>query len=606
MCGIIGYTGSEDVREVLLDALELLEYRGYDSAGIALRDEESGKTEVRKCAGRVSDLRAICASEKVVSQCGIGHTRWATHGGVNDCNAHPHQVGKVTLVHNGIIENYRELIADYDLADTLKSETDSEVVAALLNRFYEGKPEEAIKKTVSKLKGTFALVILFEDQKDVIYSTRNVSPIVATICKEGAMLASDLTALCRFTNRYFVVPEYHILKLSADKLTLTDFDGNEVLPKYLTVDWELNSAGKNGYPFYMEKEIMEQPEAIENTIRNRIVGGMPDFTADGVPDTLFTECEHICIVACGTAMHAGLVAQALIKSILHMHIEVQMASEFMYSDPVIDEKTLVIAVSQSGETIDTLEAVKYAKNRGAKCLAIINVKGSSIARESDYVLYTNAGPEIAVASTKAYTTQLAVFYLIVARMAHSRGVFDDAQTQSFVRELQRTPEVMKKVLERRRDIHVVAKKVLGAKDLFMIGRGLDYSILLEGSLKLKEVSYIHSEAYASGELKHGPIALITQDTPVVATVTQEKLMSKELSNIKEVKSRGADVVVFIKESIVGDLAKEYEIFTLPDMQDEFMVLPASVALQLLAYYVSSDKGFDVDKPRNLAKVVTVE
>ena len=606
MCGIIGYTGSEDVREVLLDALELLEYRGYDSAGIALRDEESGKTEVRKCAGRVSDLRAICASEKVVSQCGIGHTRWATHGGVNDCNAHPHQVGKVTLVHNGIIENYRELIADYDLADTLKSETDSEVVAALLNRFYEGNPEEAIKKTVSKLKGTFALVILFEDQKDVIYSTRNVSPIVATICKEGAMLASDLTALCRFTNRYFVVPEYHILKLSADKLTLTNFDGNEVLPKYLTVDWELNSAGKNGYPFYMEKEIMEQPEAIENTIRNRIVGGMPDFTADGVPDTLFTECEHICIVACGTAMHAGLVAQALVKSILHMHIEVQMASEFMYSDPVIDEKTLVIAVSQSGETIDTLEAMKYAKNRGAKCLAIINVKGSSIARESDYVLYTNAGPEIAVASTKAYTTQLAVFYLIVARMAHSRGVFDDAQTQSFVRELQRTPEVMKKVLERRRDIHVVAKKVLGAKDLFMIGRGLDYSILLEGSLKLKEVSYIHSEAYASGELKHGPIALITQDTPVVATVTQEKLMSKELSNIKEVKSRGADVVVFIKESIVGDLAKEYEIFTLPDMQDEFMVLPASVALQLLAYYVSSDKGFDVDKPRNLAKVVTVE
>ena len=606
MCGIIGYTGSEDVREVLLDALELLEYRGYDSAGIALRDEESGKTEVRKCAGRVSDLRAICMSEKVVSQCGIGHTRWATHGGVNDCNAHPHQVGKVTLVHNGIIENYRELIVDYDLADTLKSETDSEVVAALLNRFYEGKPEEAIKKTVSKLKGTFALVILFEDQKDVIYSTRNVSPIVATICKEGAMLASDLTALCRFTNRYFVVPEYHILKLSADKLTLTDFEGNEVLPRYLTVDWELNSAGKNGYPFYMEKEIMEQPEAIENTIRNRIVGGMPDFTADGVPDTLFTECEHICIVACGTAMHAGLVAQALVKSILHMHIEVQMASEFMYSDPVIDEKTLVIAVSQSGETIDTLEAVKYAKNRGAKCLAIINVKGSSIARESDYVLYTNAGPEIAVASTKAYTTQLAVFYLIVARMAHSRGVFDDAQTQSFVRELQRTPEVMKKVLERRRDIHVVAKKVLGAKDLFMIGRGLDYSILLEGSLKLKEVSYIHSEAYASGELKHGPIALITQDTPVVATVTQEKLMSKELSNIKEVKSRGADVVVFIKESIAGDLAKEYEIFTLPDMQDEFMVLPASVALQLLAYYVSSDKGFDVDKPRNLAKVVTVE
>ena len=606
MCGIIGYTGSEDVREVLLDALELLEYRGYDSAGIALRDEESGKTEVRKCAGRVSDLRAICASEKVVSQCGIGHTRWATHGGVNDCNAHPHQVGKVTLVHNGIIENYRELIADYDLADTLKSETDSEVVAALLNRFYEGKPEEAIKKTVSKLKGTFALVILFEDQKDVIYSTRNVSPIVATICKEGAMLASDLTALCRFTNRYFVVPEYHILKLSADKLTLTDFEGNEVLPKYLTVDWELNSAGKNGYPFYMEKEIMEQPEAIENTIRNRIVGGMPDFTADGVPDTLFTECEHICIVACGTAMHAGLVAQALVKSILHMHIEVQMASEFMYSDPVIDEKTLVIAVSQSGETIDTLEAMKYAKNRGAKCLAIINVKGSSIARESDYVLYTNAGPEIAVASTKAYTTQLAVFYLIVAKMAQLCGVFSEEETRSFVRELQQSPEAVRKVLERRTQIHRLANKVLEAKDLFMIGRGLDYSTLLEGSLKLKEVSYIHSEAYASGELKHGPIALITQDTPVVAAVTQEKLMSKELSNIKEVRSRGADIVLFTKESLAKDLESMYDTFCLPELRDEFMVMPTSVALQLLAYYVSSDKGFDVDKPRNLAKVVTVE
>lgn len=606
MCGIIGYTGSENVRDVLLDALELLEYRGYDSAGIAVKDQETKQTAVYKCAGRVSDLRAICGSETTAAGCGIGHTRWATHGGVNDRNAHPHQVGKVTLVHNGIIENYRELIADYDLAGELQSETDSEVVAALLNHFYEGNPKEALKKTVSKLRGTFALVVLFADQGDVIYSTRNVSPIVATLCDEGAMLASDLTALCRFTNRYFVVPEYHILELHSDKLVLSDFDGNIVEPEYLTADWELNSAGKNGYPFYMEKEIMEQPEAIENTIANRIKGGLPDFSADNVPDTLFTDCERITIIACGTAMHAGLVAQALVKSILHMHIDVEMASEFMYSDPVIDEKTLVIAVSQSGETIDTLEAVKYAKRRGAKCLSIINVKGSSIARESDYVLYTNAGPEIAVASTKAYTTQLAVFYLIVAKMAWSRGIFTTEETQSFVRELQRTPEVMKQVLEHRRDIHLVAKRVLAAKDLFMIGRGLDYSILLEGSLKLKEVSYIHSEAYTSGELKHGPIALITQDTPVIAAVTQEKLMSKELSNIKEVKSRGADVVVFIKETIAGSLEGEYEVFELPNMQDEFMVMPASVALQLLAYYVSSDKGFDVDKPRNLAKVVTVE
>ncbi len=604
MCGIIGYTGSENVKEVLLDALELLEYRGYDSAGIAVM--EAHEIQVYKRAGRVRDLREKCKDQAEKAICGIGHTRWATHGGVNDTNAHPHQVGKVTLVHNGIIENYRELIADYDLADQLRSETDSEVVAALLNHFYQGNPEEAIKKTVRKLKGTFALVIMFADREGVIYSTRNVSPIVATYCKEGAMLASDLTALCRFTNQYFVVPEYHILEMRNDGISLKDFEGNKKEPEYLTADWELNSAGKNGYPFYMEKEIMEQPDAVKRTIESRIVSGLPDFTADGIPDSLFTGCERVNIIACGTAMHAGLVAQALVKSILHMHIDVDMASEFMYSDPVIDEKSLVIAVSQSGETIDTLEAVKYAKRRGAKCLSIINVKGSSIARESDYVLYTNAGPEIAVASTKAYTTQLSIFYLIVAKMAQLRGIYDTAQTQSFIRELQRTPDVMKKVLEKRRDIHVVAGKVLSAKDLFMIGRGLDYSILLEGSLKLKEVSYIHSEAYASGELKHGPIALITQDTPVVAAVTQEKLMSKELSNIKEVKSRGADIVLFIKEGLAADVKDLYDTFLLPDMQDEFMVMPASVALQLLAYYVSSDKGFDVDKPRNLAKVVTVE
>ena len=606
MCGIIGYTGSESVKDVLLDALELLEYRGYDSAGIAVEDDEIKQAKVYKCAGRVRDLRAICESEKLLTSCGIAHTRWATHGGVSDENAHPHQVGKVTLVHNGIIENYRELTADYDLGDSLVSETDSEVAAALLNRFYEGNPEEAIKKTVSKLKGTFALVILFSDHPGEIYSIRNVSPIVATLCEQGAMLASDLTALCRFTNRYFVVPEYHVLKLRRDGICLTDLDGKEKQPQYLTVDWELNNAGKNGYPFYMEKEIMEQPDAVERTIAERIRGGLPDFSADGVPDELFTGCDRINIIACGTAMHAGLVAQALVKSLLHMHIDVDMASEFMYSDPVIDKKTLVIAVSQSGETIDTLEAVKYAKKRGAKCLSIINVKGSSIARESDYVLYTNAGPEIAVASTKAYTTQLSIFYLIVAKMAHLRGVFTTEDTQSFVRELQRVPEVMQRVLKERREIHVLASRVLEAKDLFMIGRGLDYSILLEGSLKLKEVSYIHSEAYASGELKHGPIALITQDTPVVAAVTQEKLRSKELSNIKEVKSRGADIVLFIKESLAGDVDSAYETFLLPDMRDEFMVMPASVALQLLAYYVSSDKGFDVDKPRNLAKVVTVE
>ncbi|MDE6433189.1 MAG: glutamine--fructose-6-phosphate transaminase (isomerizing) [Lachnospiraceae bacterium] len=606
MCGIIGYIGNENVKEVLLDGLELLEYRGYDSAGIAVRDRMTAKTDVYKCAGRVGDLRKICSSDNHLFTCGIGHTRWATHGGVSDENAHPHQFGAVTLVCNGIIENYRELIAEYHLKDVLCSETDTEVAVALLDYYYEGNPEKAIQKTVEKLYGTFALVILFADQPESIYSIRNVSPIVAAVCEKGTMLASDLTALCRFTDRYFVVPEYHILALKEDGFFLMDLDGNRAEPEILTVDWQVDSAGKNGYPFYMEKEIMEQPEAIRNTILERIKNGLPDFSRDGVPDELFLDCKRICVVACGTAMHVGLVAKSLVKSILHMHIDVELASEFMYGNPVIDEETLVIAVSQSGETIDTLEAVKYAKCQGAKCLSIINVRGSSIARESDYVLYTNAGPEIAVASTKAYTTQLSVFYLLIAKMAFLRGNYTEEQVKKFVSELQHVPEVVETVLERRKDIHTIARQVLEAKDLFMIGRGLDYAILLEGSLKLKEVSYIHSEAYASGELKHGPIALITEETPVIAAVTQSGLISKELSNIKEVRARGAKVVLFVKEELAGGLSQEHELIILPDMRDEFIVFPASVALQLFAYYVSMDKGLDVDKPRNLAKVVTVE
>ena len=606
MCGIVGYNGKNSVTDLLLDSLELLEYRGYDSAGLATMNANTGKVKLRKCAGRVKDLRKICAKDKKISTCGIGHTRWATHGGVSDLNAHPHRVGDVLLVHNGIVENYEELKDHFMLHKDLKSQTDTEVVAAVLNRFYQGDPHEAIRKTVKYLKGTFALVIMFTDQPDVIYAIRNVSPIVAAYNDNGTMLASDVVALGATADKYMVVPEYVIMELHKDEIKLFDLNDKPVEADMIDIDWDTTRGGKGKYPFYMEKEIMEQPDALRATMQSRVVNGKIDLSADGVPDEILKDCERVCVVACGTAMHAGLVAKALVQSKLGMHMNVEYASEFMYSDPVIDEKTLVLAISQSGETIDTLEALKYAKRQGAKCLSVINVKGSSIARESDYVLYTAAGPEIAVASTKAYTTQLSVFYLVVAKMALLRGVYTEEQTKSFIAELERVPEVMQKVLEKRRDIHVIAKKILEAKDLFMIGRGLDYSILLEGSLKLKEVSYIHSEAYASGELKHGPIALITTNTPVVATVTQEKLMSKELSNIKEVKSRGADIVLFIKEALSGDLDTEYQVIRLPDMQDEFMVLPASVALQLLAYYVSSDKGFDVDKPRNLAKVVTVE
>lgn len=606
MCGIIGFTGKEEAKEILLHALETLEYRGYDSAGIAISDEMKQGIQIYKCAGRVKNLRELCEQEEIHTKCGIGHTRWATHGGVVNRNAHPHKVGMATVVHNGIIENYKEIISYYKLDGNLTSETDSEVAAALLNHFYDGDPFQTIKKTVSTLKGTFALVIMFEDRPGEIYSIRNVSPIVATLSEEGAMLASDVTALCRFTNRYFVVLEYHILKMTSDTISLKDLEGKETIPEYMTVDWELNCSEKNGYPYYMEKEIMEQPNAVKKTVKNRILDGLPNFKNENIPDSLFTECDRICVIACGTAMHAGLIMQSLVKSIVRMHIDVELASEFMYNDPLIDEKTLVIAVSQSGETIDTLEALKYARKKGASSLSIINVKGSSIARESDYVLYTEAGPEIAVASTKAYTTQLAVMYLIVAKMALLKGIYTEEQVRDFLSELQRVPEVMQEVLKKKDQIHRIAGKVLDSKDLFMIGRGLDYSILLEGSLKLKEVSYIHSEAYASGELKHGPIALITSDTPVVAMITQQKLKQKEISNIREVGSRGASIVLFVKEELSENMIGEFGGCTLPDMKDEFMVMPASVALQLLAYYVSCDKGFDVDKPRNLAKVVTVE
>ena len=606
MCGIVGYTGRESVTDHLLDSLELLEYRGYDSAGIATLNGETGKVKLRKCAGRVKDLRKLCKKDKKVSTCGIGHTRWATHGGVSDTNAHPHRNGDVLLVHNGIIENYEELKDHFMLHKELKSQTDTEVVAAVLNRFYNGNPHEAIRETVKYLRGTFALVIMFSDQPDVIYAIRNVSPIVAACNENGTMLASDVVALGASAEKYIVVPEYVIMELHKTEIKLFHLDGKPCEAEYIDIDWDTTRSGKGSYPFYMEKEIMEQPDALKATMESRIVNGQIDLSADGVTDEVLKGCERICVVACGTAMHAGLVAQSLVQSKLKMHMSVEYASEFMYADPVIDDKTLVLAISQSGETIDTLEALKYARKKGAKSIAVINVKGSSIARESDYVMYTAAGPEIAVASTKAYTTQLITLFLLIGRMAKVRGLLDAAAEKEYLENLVQAPDKIQEVLEQRQDIHKIARQMLDAKDAFMIGRGLDYSILLEGALKLKEVSYIHTEAYASGELKHGTIALITENTPVVATVTQSRLKDKELSNIREVQSRGASVVLMVKDGFELADAEYADVFTLPAMADEFMVFPASAALQLLAYYVSMDKGLDVDKPRNLAKVVTVE
>ncbi|MCI8354953.1 MAG: glutamine--fructose-6-phosphate transaminase (isomerizing) [Lachnospiraceae bacterium] len=607
MCGIIGYTGKKEAGRIMLDALELLEYRGYDSAGIALSDENGGRTRVAKCAGRVKDLRSLCAEKDVSGHCGIGHTRWATHGGVCDSNAHPHQFGAVTVIHNGIIENYRELIEKYELDGKLLSQTDSEVAAAVLSRFYQGDPYAAIRKTVLKLRGTFAFAVLFEDIPGKIFAVRNVSPIVAASTEDGAILASDVAAIVPFTTQYFVVPELHVVCLSGDGIEMYDLSGDRAQIEWMTVDWDITRSDKGGYPFYMEKEIMEQPRVIEETVRPRVKDGRPDFSAEGIGDDVLVSCRRICVIACGTAMHAGLVGKSLIQAIIGIHVDVVMASEFMYNDPVVDENTLVIAISQSGETIDTLEALKFARKCGSPSISIVNVKGASIARASEHVIYTHAGPEIAVASTKAYTTQLAVLYLLAARMAIARNLWDEEQTERYMSELLRVPDVMEEVLARKEEIHHIADTILNARDVFMIGRGLDYSILLEGSLKLKEVSYIHSEAYASGELKHGTIALITSQTPVIAVVTQEKLKSKELSNIKEVQSRGAKVILLIKGKEVLEQEKIWSrIFRLPVMEDEFMVMPASIVLQLIAYFVSLDKGLDVDKPRNLAKVVTVE
>lgn len=606
MCGIVGYTGKQSVAKQILDALELLEYRGYDSAGMAIVDETNGQVQIRKRAGRVADLEKAWKANPVNGICGIGHTRWATHGGVSDVNAHPHRAGRVTLVHNGIIENYEELKDHFGLADELISDTDSEVVAAVLNRFYTGDPHEALFQTVKCLKGTFALVVIFDDIPDVIFAIRNVSPIVAAYREDGTMLASDVAALGGQATSYMVVPEYHVVELHTDDIRVYNMKNELCEAEFLDIDWDTTRAGKGNYPFYMEKEIMEQPEAIKATLAPRYVDGHISLEADGVPDDVLKNCERVCVVACGTAMHAGLVAQSLIRSILRMHMDVEYASEFMYMDPVIDDKTLVLAISQSGETIDTLEALKYARSQGAKSIAVINVKGSSIARESDYVMYTYAGPEIAVASTKAYTTQMAALFALIGRMAVVRGAFNEEQEKAFVDALMQAPDAIQQVLDRKEEMHHIARGLLEAKDAFMLGRGLDYAILLEGALKLKEVSYIHTEAYASGELKHGTIALITEKTPVVALVTQERVRDKELSNIREVQSRGASVVILVKDGIDLADADYTHVFTLPAMDDVAMAFPASAALQLLAYYVSMDRGLDVDKPRNLAKVVTVE
>lgn len=598
MCGIIGYTGSLDASGKLIKGLKSLEYRGYDSAGIAVYNSELNEVIIAKSKGRVAQLEA--KANGISGNTGIGHTRWATHGNVSDTNSHPHKFGNVTLVHNGIIENYESIKNQLGVAGRLKSQTDTEVVAALIDNYYQigSNPSNAIIKAIKEIKGTFALGIMFDDIPNKIYAVRNVSPIVCCKNDDGAYIASDITAIGEYSKEYFVLPELAIAEISRDGFNIYDFNGNQVDIEYIELDWDINSSGKKDFPFYMEKEITEQPAAIQRIINDYIKNDLPCFD---INDKLFSDFDSITVIACGTAMHAGLIGKHLIEKLCRIPVNVCVASEYMYSMPIVNDRTLVICVSQSGETIDTLEALKYAQSNGAGSLAIVNVKASSIAMQADNVIYTNAGPEIAVASTKAYTTQVAVFYLIAAKIAYLRGILSKDDVKDFINELKKVPGAVENVIDRREEIHRLSSGLLTAEHTFMIGRGLDYPALLEASLKLKEISYIHSEAFASGELKHGTIALITSKTPVIALITQKTLASKQQSNIREVQSRGARVITIATQGISDNID-----FALPTLKDDFNIIPAVVAMQLLAYYVSADKGLDVDKPRNLAKVVTVE
>lgn len=607
MCGIIGFTGALDAKEVLTEGLAELEYRGYDSAGIAYVTENGIRTV--KTAGKVSCLKEKVTKEAALDKtsCGIGHTRWATHGGVSDTNSHPHTAGRVTLIHNGIIENYQKLQAELEKKGKVPvSQTDTEIAAMVIDDCYEDDPVKAIKKAVKRLEGAYAFCIMFEEYPGTIYCIRNGSPLVATYTEKGAVIASDMVALIKYSKDYFVLPEHHIAVLTADGIRITNLLDQPVEPKMLHVNWDVASARKGGYEYFMLKEIHEQPEALRRTITPRIKDGMPDFGEDNIPDSLFGGLHKIVITACGTAMHAGLIGKNLIEKLTRTPVTVEIASEFRYQDPIIDEKTLVMTISQSGETADTLAALRLAKEKGAKTLSIVNVKGSSIARESDYVLYTHAGPEIAVASTKAYTVQLAALYLFTMRFAYVAGKMTEDETKKMAAEFMSAVSQVEKMLSCDEQAEEIAERLVKTEDLFFIGRGLDYALSCEGSIKLKEVSYIHSEAYAAGELKHGTISLITDNVPVIALATQSDVYVKMISNVKEVRSRGARVILVTTEDAVVDASLCDHLITIPKTKDIFAPFLAVVALQYIAYYAAVKRGLNVDQPRNLAKSVTVE
>ena len=606
MCGIVGYVGKRSAQDVLLDGLEKLEYRGYDSAGVALAQE--GGIRVVKSKGRLDALRQKLAVQALAeSSCGIGHTRWATHGEPSDVNSHPHSTPRVSIVHNGIIENYgalKERLAARGY--TFESETDTEVLVKLIDSCYHGEPLQALHEALGMVRGSYALAVLFKDFPDTIFAVKKESPLIVGWGEGENFVASDIPALLKYTRDYSVLEEGDLAVVTAQGIRFYNAFGEPVERQRLTADWDQEAAEKGGYPHFMLKEINEQPAAITATVSPRVEDGLPDLRIPELTDERLHSIRTVHLVACGTAMHAGMVGKAAIETLARVPAEVDIASEFRYRDPILNKDDLVIIISQSGETSDTLAALKLAKSRGVPVLAIVNVVGSSIARAADYVLYTYAGPEIAVASTKAYMVQMCVLYLFALRLAYARGAQTEAETRRLTAELLRASEVIKPRLADCEQIKYLASRFVNTQSCFFIGRGFDYSLSLEGSLKLKEISYVHSDAYAAGELKHGTISLITDGVPVIALATQKKVYEKTISNVKETKSRGAKVLLFTtKDAVVPDGVADY-VVRLDDYDDLLMPLQLIVPLQLFAYYMAVLRGCDVDKPRNLAKSVTVE
>ena len=606
MCGIVGYAGKRSAQDVLLDGLEKLEYRGYDSAGVALAQE--GGIRVVKSKGRLDALRQKLAVLALAeSSCGIGHTRWATHGEPSDVNSHPHSTPRVSIVHNGIIENYgalKERLAARGY--TFESETDTEVLVKLIDSCYHGEPLQALHEALGMVRGSYALAVLFKDFPDTIFAVKKESPLIVGWGEGENFVASDIPALLKYTRRYSVLEEGDMAVCTAEGIRFYNEFAEPVQRPVLTADWDMEAAEKGGYPHFMLKEINEQPTAITATVSPRVEEGMPDLRIPQLTDEVLRSIGTVHLVGCGTAMHAGMVGKAAIETLARVPAEVDIASEFRYRDPILNPNDLVIIISQSGETSDTLAALKLAKSRGVPVLAIVNVVGSSIARAADYVLYTYAGPEIAVASTKAYMVQLCVLYLFALRLAYARGRLSAAETRRYTAQLLRAPEIIKARLADCEQIKYLASRYMNTQSCFFIGRGFDYSLSLEGSLKLKEISYVHSDAYAAGELKHGTISLITDGVPVIALATQKQVYEKTISNAKETRSRGARVLLFTTKNAVVPEGVADAVIRLDEYEDLLMPLQLIVPLQLFAYYMAVLRGCDVDKPRNLAKSVTVE